>query len=508
MKLASLRWIMLLAFLPGFLASNLTGTDSTFIWLHLACMFACTWLLTRLTLPNHRTLWIWIILFVFLDGYIIQSPLIAHDIANSFQILQVQNPELLWVTFLVITAGYPWITTSFVIFCTVSWIILGFTVDARELARPVEFSGDTVVSRTIRVSLLTFALSLFCSVLQFHYHLAIAGAEVNQLPFHLNTIITRYLTNVGPGILLLCFWVIERSRRQSLSGLPLILLGIQAIIYSILSTSRGGILEFLLPVVFLWIVSDRLSKNKVAFLLGLLGATAAIFPFLSALRYARVVESKGLLSAITSMGSIYQGGDLLGQIGAVLGHIVLRVTGASGVWYSLGYTAEGISPSRTFTLLFGNDPFYEYFTRAIVGVFTPGDYRSPGLVGAFMLIGGAAGVVFFTVLYILLTHLMWTLFSKFSTAPVSLAITGGALLTSTSEGTLLFQDLLAVVFVCLLCEGLYTRLLSMPTNALNGALPQSRLEPESVLQRNREESVTAGGITGLARVGDHPYESS
>ena len=469
-----MRWLVLLAFFPA-----VTGTPIDSIGNDMRVAFAigavaCAFLLTRLGRSAANSLWVWIILFVFIDAYYFLSWIIAYDLAGARR-LTLRYSEVYWLTPSVIADGMPWITLSFVVFCATAWILLGSRATAAVDAAYAIGDRPKRQRLTIPIGFVVFSVAVIAEMLRAYLGVGIAGQENPALPLYFGTILTRLSIDVCPGVTLLLIWVADRYHRRFRAWLFTSLLMLQALLFMVTSTSRGGLVRFAIPLAFLWILANRMTTRRIAFMGAVLVATVVLFSFISALRVALVTQQTGVSVTTIQQTAEYHKPKKWSDVitnSAML--VATRATGVDSIWFathaipprfSLHYMSQFIFPESLST----------FFTDVVVGNVAPGDHRAPGLVGTFMLLGGRIGVVVFMIAYLAIVRIVWSLLLRLKTAPVALAIFGQALLAHASDGGIAFQNLYAAIIVALMNELLYSVVITRASRAL-----PSRHAPVSV----------------------------
>jgi len=430
--------------------------DQDVVWLNIISLSAFAMLMTRLNKPFRETLWVWVILCVFCVGYFFKTLLIASYLDDA-DIINLINPEWGWLSAFSLSRGYYWITLAFVVFCVTSWLLLGTTKSVYLREKVIESKRGSY-HRTMSFLLVITILSIFLMLLRVKLGIGIMGVQTDRLPFRMDTIIFRLQSYVLPVLFLLVVWVTERERwwRGWLMALACLLLYI--CLLSIVVASRAGLVNFALYTLCLWMVCGFLSWKRMSIVALMGSGTLAFFPFVTAIRGARMGGDLSLISSLQIATGQFGGVDWVEMMRFVANHIILRVGGADGVWFVQGYAPDILSADwgGQGSILDGVVGFY---TRNIVGVTHAADFRSPGIIGALMLLGGFFGVVVLWPILLWLIHFIWTRFTRWNTSPVILATFACFLFGFMSEGTLQVQDFISMLIAAFLCEWCYQRLL-------------------------------------------------
>ncbi len=465
MKLRSLRWFLLLVFPGALLFSPLTYNNGIngvgFVFLNLASFLALALLLTRLGRPWRHTLWVWIILGVLLVGYVGKTLLIGSN-------LHYWKYETSWfyelqdiLTLDMVAGGYCWVTFAFFVFCVVSWWLLGPPRARRRFSLQPVSPAELSHANLRFVFWITCILLVTAVILREHFAIGIHGipstSASTALPLRLGTVIVR-APAVLSGVLLLCIWVAGNTGQGKLAraGVGMaVLLGLSV---SLITTSRGALLAACLPILFLWLLTERTPRHVLAIFGLATGATLLLFPLVNFTRFlAMTTGQKDMISRITDAVSLV--GTATRHQGIVvwtggLRRLILRVIGADGIWFVLNHLPPGFSYEQIRRVLVDNSMTL-YYTRTVVGTTHEATHRAPGLIAAYMLLGGAMGVALLWPLTLWSVRMLWRWLMRFRTAPVALSLFTMAVYSFAQEGTLDFKSPVVAFFTILLCEWLY-----------------------------------------------------
>jgi hypothetical protein len=356
-------------------------------------------------------------------------------------------PEIEWLTRETLLHGYSWMTLGFVTYCVAAAAALSRSSRPRAAPQP---SASTVRLRrdlTFDLAAAVFLVYLLATLLQVKSGYGVLGASNRGLSGPVGALLTLYRRYLTPALLLLALWIFDK-RKPMLARLVIGAVLLAGVIDAFATSSRGSLVTFMLPVFLLFILTRRLTPARRAFVAGTVVAVIVLFSIISAIRFNST-------SANAAGGSVPSVQKLVGS-----GTVVLaRVQGAEGVWFGLPFAETGLSLSRTVHFL-RPPTMRNYYTYSVVGVTKANTFEAPGLIGAFMIIGGAGGVILFMAVFVFLVARGWSRIARtFETWPVALALTGSYLVGFIGEGTLLLGDLVKLLLVIFVCETLYTRLL-------------------------------------------------
>src|SRR5262249_36523994 len=143
-----------------------------------------------------------------------------------------------------------------------AWLLLGTRAHANvEIERAV---GERSYRQrfVMTIAFLTFGVAVIAALARVQLGIGVAGLETPYTPYRIGTILNRLVMDVAPGLNLLVIWIADRRRLMRRSMLFTSFLVIQALIYTVASTSRGGLLRFALPLVFLWLLERRFTTRR------------------------------------------------------------------------------------------------------------------------------------------------------------------------------------------------------------------------------------------------------
>lgn len=446
------RILVLGCFLPGYFAVNHSfgGASPSFILLTLLNMAACALLLSRLTGPLRDTLWVWVSLVIILDGYFLRPAWFIWKF-NSPGYVNQYYPEIRWVTPARILDGYPWITLGFVSFCVAVCAALLLFSSKRT---PTEEPGRTHALRpatALHVAVVTFLVYVFSAFVQLSLGYGVLGAPRPSLPLGIGSALTLFQRHLGPALMLLCIWVLDRTRPE-LANFVVGLQAVWALIEGLISTSRGGILLFLTPIFFLFLFTGRLTRKRKAATVVALLCTFALLPYLSTLRNERVGLSTTPAKPTLSVDDVVESAFfVVSRIGA---------GGSDGVWWSLDHVGP---PSLSRVVSFMRPgALTHYYTNSVVRVSLANDYRSAGMFASAMIAAGGLGVLVLLSVQFLLIGRAWSLLQSLSSAPVALSISGFWIAAFVASGAFEFLFFVKVGIALVVAEMVYRKLLRAP----------------------------------------------
>jgi hypothetical protein len=451
------RWILLLVFPWAVLAApDVLQEDPAFVPLTALWLVGTALVLSRLGGPIRRTLWVWLLLFVLLQGYLYKTIWVAGMVDRE-EVMIIYFPELLWLTPEVVMEGYHWMTVGYLIICVVSWLALGARLPTAAGALPMV--SPAAARRVVWLAVGLFVCYLVGTLLALSLGVGLLGAETQHLPFRLNTLISRSLMDFIPALMVLCLFMLDTLRTRKQWWLCLALIAAAATVYTLATTSRGGIIRFIVPVLFLWLLTNRMTRSRVA----IFGIAAVLvitsLQFISTVRLVRTYESADLPTAVIEAAQRLETTSQSDSTLFSLAHLARRIGNAEGTWFALKDRSERPVRAPVSEMIIERS-IIDYYTESIVRVANPGDYRTPGLLGAFILVADLPGLLIFTALSVVVLTAFWHLFSRLQTSPPVLAVYSYTILTVASEGIFLLQNFVTILLITLLCEIAYRKLLT------------------------------------------------
>jgi hypothetical protein len=292
-----------------------------------------------------------------------------------------------------------------------------------------------------------FLVYLGLTLVQVRLGYGVLGVGNPNVPGGFGSLLTLVREQLVPAALLLCLWVFDRRRTQwaQATALMIVVTGVTA---AVISTSRGILPSLVAPMLLLWLLTGRLTRPRKMGFIAVALIAVVLFPILSHDRFQRITGSEGK-ATLPSVSEVADAAFFM----------VTRPSGVEGVLH--GYDHRGtLEIQRTLRFLRPH-AMTEYYTRTVVRVADPADFRAPGIVGALMMIGGGPAVVLMMIATVLLIQWLWVLFARLKSWPVALALTAPAVAITVSGGVE-FQILVKVVIQVLACEFVYRKFLSRP----------------------------------------------
>ena len=438
-------WLLPVLLLTGAVASrSFLGPD----WVGLTAVnVACATALVGVGRRRpHRTAWAWAGAIVLLFGGFIQLLWLGYKLRADPMYIIVYSPDLSWLQPEDVVRAYGAFTLLFSAFCLLAsvWIVFGPT--PRFATQPTSINARHLKIWIVRFSLGYVVLTLVQIVLGFGQFGGASSSGVLLTPLSL------YRQNFFPGVLVVGLWVFDGRDSRWWFGC-LAGLGAVSAIEAYISTSRGTVFTYGLPILFLWYLCRRFLKVRKAIVIGGLAVYFLVNPLLTNLRAERLQAT--LMSGYTLPQDT---GLSVGGLTQTLDHTLIRVGGAEGL-----LTAQHVGASLgTPGILDLMRPNFmtDYYTYNIVGIPKAApiaDFRSPAALGNTVLVGGAlgaAGVLAFLVFVFGMTW--WFIVRFFRSWPVGCALFCGSVVSYVSEGAMVtvYKYLLVALALEWLCRRL------------------------------------------------------
>ncbi len=449
-------WAIPIAFLLLALegVSPLAGLGQQVAWMNGICAAVSVVFLAAAHRPLWETLWAWVIMFVFIAGYVVKTVVFTETYGNPD--IELWSGELGWLTLRHVQATYPVIALAFVVFCLTAAVLARTRpTDVAPSALPSR-PDDPRRERIVVVLLVTTVFSVVATILPPLLGFGAMGSEVTLLPFRVDAVITRFRTNAAPALLLWILWVTDQRKLRGLWLVALLALVALALGDGITRASRGSLILMLLPLLLLWAVTGTFTRRRQLFGAVMLLVAIALYPILS---YQRTFRALGWAGPIAGLRLAMSIGPTESWLRSVALRIGTRVSGADGLWHitaSSRRTAREPAPEMLIArsrLALDQHAMARFNTERIVGIDDPREGRPPGLLGALALVSGSEGGIYaLLVLYLVAVWAVWWLVASLSVAPPALAFLANVLLLYSSEGGLGLQDPIAIaVSLTILC---------------------------------------------------------
>jgi hypothetical protein len=366
------------------------------------------------------------VLAVFLIGGIFQLYVFSYNVVRSPVFITSQAPFHGHFSGADVARAYELVTLGFVLFCLMAAVLVSVPV---RMPLP-RFSNLTRYD--LLTSVLVWSAIGYAGVLaiQMAFRIGQAALYNRPLPFHLVTITLFYQRHMFPALLLLGLWVFD-GRKPKSSYACLVGMGLLTASVSFAATSRGAILRFGMPVVFLWLLMGRFTKLRKLLVVGAFLVYLVSAPVLSTLRVTRVHEATGVVRpAVTT--SPFSGDSLNYE----MAHLVFRVGGTGSLLFAQQH-AQSLSIGGLGRVI-GPEGLTDYYTHEVVGLPVNTTIKAslaPTLIGMGTMVGGAAGLVVVLALTVLGLDQLWRWMARrLWTWPVAVALLAGAAVGFFSEG--------------------------------------------------------------------------
>lgn len=408
------------------------------------------------------------VLAVFLIGGIFQLYAFSYNVVRNPTFITDQAPFHGRFTPADVADAYGLLTLAFVVFCLMVAVLVS-TPMRTPLDRFANLEGYGRLTSVLLWATVGYAGVL---LIQFTFGIGQAALYNRPLPFRMVTVTLLYQRHIYPAVLLLGMWVFDR-RKPRLSYACLIATGLFVASVSYSATSRGAILRFGMPVVFLWLLMGRFTKFRKSLVLVAFFVYLIIAPVLSALRVERVQAATGV--ARPSISTDPFSADSLNY---EMAHFVFRVGGTGSLLFAMQH-ADGLSVSGL-THVYRPAGLTSHYTHDVVGLpvsATVAASLAPTLIGLGTMVGGVTGLLLVLALTVVGLDVAWRWIARtLWTWPVGLATLAGAAVGFFSEGVpvTLYKSFLTIAGIEILYRYLAT---SPPDHPSSHAAPLGASRP-------------------------------
>ncbi len=396
--------------------------------------FCASWLLINgLPFSTAVNPYIWTLILIF-SAYYIQFYWIALDpdmIVDKKFWLNALN----WLAYSkeALIKAYATITYAFATFCLTAVFLAGNLKIPQEEKQHKEKFNYRLTSSVLFWT--TFLLMGITSYAMYITGISQMGAESVYLPYRLAGLIfyTRFL--LIPGLLIMLLWCsdVGGSRRQFNFGLLLLILhGLSDMLFR---SSRGALLGTFIGVFMLFLITRRMSRQRLQLFVIILLATSVTFPVISSYRSIRAEDPRS-----TIMTSLKEAADISSDESSDIEETaygrIASMFFRGGMLSIIPIVGTGIEPIGSRAI---QTSVTKFFTNDVLG-YDPDHIHgsAPSLVGWFYIVGGNLFVIIGIIAYTTVTWIYWRAMIKMNLMclPVAKTLFLFSLLNISIEGTL------------------------------------------------------------------------
>lgn len=311
-------------------------------------------------------------------------------------------------------------------------------------------------SKSTGFSIFLVGASIILAVLVLYMRVlagAVMGMEPPDIPWYRGTLVYRAQQYLVPALFLLVLNLSLRLGSNVLRNFSILGFFVFMVIGSGISGSKAGVFFYFLFIgLFYWIYRGGFKFN---FTLVFVAAILLIFSFIA----GNQVRSY-LLTGVSSNEwiELMSGNVVTPTLQSTL-HIFMRLTGIEGMAiYCSVFTCGLFDFSNLEVFLEGR--VGEFYTRDIIGVVNPFDFRAPGLVGGAVIGLGYIGAFLFVLLFTFSWAVCAQVLGRLSATPVPLVSLHVGLIVFAIEGVLVWRDLIVLavaVFTVLSLDRIFFR---------------------------------------------------
>ena len=323
-----------------------------------------------------------------------------------------------------------------------------------------------VAPRSVQKSLTNYAIAIasiavLLLVLTVYFRVGaridnITGVGRVRLPFRLNGIITYSNRLLIPSIMLMLIYVSDVFRSRKSLRIAIWTYFLQALLLSLISTSRSPVIVALFSFATVSIFSKTLTKSRIIGLLSAAASLPLLFGIVTTLRFMRGVGEVGNLANLAGAFSTV----ISGEQGLAPKYLFFLMTRINGI--------DTLINIETFKSVLGDKHLLDLvveskfdlgniYTSHIIENTNLGFGASPGLTGALSMLSSNPWMIFLGVVFhVLLWHVLFLAFSrlKLRTKPMALAQVSILAGFYTSAGTFdkIPYHIALTVGIVFLCE--------------------------------------------------------
>ncbi len=385
---AQARWLLLLLFPVGYFITLPYVDQYPLVHLAATCAsaFACCVLLLPLRQPLRSTLPLWLLFTVFMTYY----AQLYWITADSEALRGWWLPDLYSITNSTsIRDAYVTITIGFVTFAVTGGLLLANSADHADGSRRAFQQPDPArVFRTAFITLLIIAPTTGYAM--YAGRIGLMGAEAPTLPFHLGGIVFYGRLATLPALLLLMIWsadTLHSKWRFNVAVAATLICGLSDMV---LRASRGALVSLLVPASLLLVLTDRLTRSRVVYLLLSVAMIVGLWPIMTLYRISRGTEDPSILISLRQSLDAVTLTDVGNPAGVILDAgrtVLLRITGAVSLIPAVGAQTKPLG-------IHGIASVTDFFTTEVMGYPPEAIHSSaPSLLGWLFLVGGNVLVV-------------------------------------------------------------------------------------------------------------------
>jgi len=383
-----------------------------YLLLSVLSMFACWLLLAHLHTQNQFVFPVWIIFLVFLIGYYFKFYLLAFNpllgARRSSMLSQLAASEE------VLIESYRIVTVAFVVFCIIACMIMkrqNIHKHKRFLLQR-ELMNANWVGMSLCVFFISIVLMIVTNAIIYVTGIAVMGAPPVYLPYRLAGVVFYTTVVIIPSLFVLLVWSTDREDLQRWFLLALILVFLFVMMRCLPRSTRGYLLVLFILLLFVFVLSDRLTWRRVM-LGGVVGVSVvALFRPMTVYRGALISHPElGIGGAMwRSFNSISEAGLWNNVINGFI-DVFFRMTGVESLMMMIGGGFQALGTGGIGSLfIFGGPGLARLFTSRIEGIAEHMIHLSaPSFLGAFYMVGGMVFTTLGVVVFTVIVWAVWTL---------------------------------------------------------------------------------------------------
>lgn len=301
-------------------------------------------------------------------------------------------------------------------------------IDFEHLSKPTGFS-IILVGASIILAVLVLYMRVSAG--------AVMGMEPPDIPWYRGTLVYRAQQYLVPALFLLALNLSLHLGSNVLRNFSILGFFVFMVIGSGISGSKAGVFFYFLFIgLFYWLYRGGIKFN---FKLVLAAALLLIFSFIA----GNQVRTYLITGASSNEWIELMSGNVVTPVLLSAMHIFARLTGIEGMAiYCSVFDCGLLDFSNIEVFLSGR--VGEFYTRDVIGVVNPFDFRAPGLVGGAVIGLGYIGAFLFVLLFTFSWAVCARILGRISATPVPLVSLHVGFIVFAIEGTLVWRDLIVL----------------------------------------------------------------
>lgn len=316
-------------------------------------------------------LFLFVVLVLYALGYVFRYFFLTYYISDNIA-LPAEYFDWRFVNQAPLNASMAICTAIFAVFVMIYFA----TTRTRELPAPRY--------RAVPAWLISAFVAFVAATLVLRYaYGAVMGEAAANISFFLGTLVYRTQSDLIPPLILLLMEIAWNRNQKVQYYLSIALLALFFLVFSAITTSKAGMINFLsLVLMLMYLTGQRIWKYPIRLILA---GVAGILAFI----VGSQLRGQALGIGDSAIWVALRDGHVVEVMLQVVGLIANRIPGVEGLALTCGMHCNTL-PFFTMPSFFDRSPI-DIFTYDIIQIQHANDYRSPGLIGGAVLLAGLGG---------------------------------------------------------------------------------------------------------------------